>query len=296
MKFYKYWAKATEEVASVGQRWKAERFGASNENLADAKANAHKLAQQTAEALRRGEFPGFPGGYLYSDRPVREEIVEEFGDDADPYALISRNAYGSLVLNTARILFADIDEPDDDASDSNPLKPLMGLLGGLLGSPEIAGEMLGEDEEEDIPTRVSQFVAESPGLGLRLYRTAAGYRCLVTSREFDPLSEETQHLLEDLGSDPLYVKLCQVQECFRARLTPKFWRCGLQAPPVRFPWADASQEQSMRDWEQTYGRGIANYATCELVEVLGATEIQSQIEPLVELHDRLCCSEGKPLA
>lgn len=293
MKFYKYWAKATEEVSSVGSRWKAERFGASNESVADAKANAHKLAQQTAETLRRGDILG---GYLYSDRPVREEIIEDFGDESDPYAVITRNAYGSLVLNTARIMFVDIDDPEAEPAESNPLKPLLGLFGSFLGAPELATEILGEDEVDDIPTRVAEYVEETPGLGLRLYRTAAGFRCLVTSREFDPLSEESQELLEDLASDPLYVKLCQVQECFRARLTPKFWRCELDPPPVRFPWANVSQEQSMREWEQTYNRGIEGYATCEFIEALGQTEIESQISAMVELHDRLCCHAGKPLA
>ena len=52
----------------------------------------------------------------------------------------------------------------------------------------------------------------------------------------------------------------------------------------------------MREWEQRYTRQIQGYATCELVEPLGATAIKSQIEPIVELHDRLCCHEGKPLA
>lgn len=293
MKFYKYWAKASEQVSSVGGRWTAERFGASNQSVADAKANAHKLAQQTAELLRRGDTPS---GYLYSDRPVREEIIEDFGNEQQPDAVITRNAYGSLVLNTARILFADIDDPPEESQPSNPLKPLLGLLGSFMGAPEIADEVLGDGDIDHIPTRVAEFVQESPGLGLRLYRTAAGYRCLVTSREFEPLADETRDWLEDIGSDPLYVKLCQVQECFRARLTPKFWRCDLPAPPARFPWSDAAQEQSMREWEQTYNRGTEGYATCEFLETIGSTEIESQIAPFVELHDRMCCAAGKPLA
>lgn len=293
MKFYKYWAKATEEVSSIGSQWKAERYGTSNLSAEEAKKDAHQRAQQAAEAMRRGEFPK---GYLYSDRPVREEIIEDFGKEETPYALITRNAYGSLVLNTARVLFADIDDPEPEQTPSNPLKPLLGIFGGLLGAPELADEILGEDSEVDIPTRVRDFVGESPGLGLRLYRTYAGYRCLVTSGEYDPLSDESRTLLEGLGSDPLYVKLCQVQECFRARLTPKFWRCGLLGPTVRFPWADAGQEQSMREWERTYNLGIEGYATCEFVDAFGSAEIGSQIGPIVQLHDQLCCKDSQPLA
>ena len=293
MKFYKYWAKASDEALSSGQPWKIERYGASNSSMADAQARARELARNTADIVRGGELPG---GYLYSDRPVREEIIESFGEESHPYAVITRNAYGCLVLNTAQVLFADVDDPQDETDGANPLKPWLGMIGSFLGAPELAGEILGEEDSGDVPTRVAEFVEKSPGLGLRLYRTAAGYRCLVTSAEYDPLSPETQKLLVNFESDPLYIKLCQVQECFRARLTPKFWRCGLQGPTVRFPWANAAQEQTMRDWEQRYTREIRDFATCQFIESLGAPEIESQIAPIVELHDRLCCHEGKPLA
>jgi hypothetical protein len=33
-------------------------------------------------------------------------------------------------------------------------------------------------------------------------------------------------LMRFLRADPDYVRLCAVQECYRARLTPKPWRCG----------------------------------------------------------------------
>ena len=291
MKFYKYWAKASEEVSSVGSKWRASRYGSSNVSQQDAKSQAHELARQTAEAFRRGEVPN---SYLYSDRPLREEIIEDFGDEEDPYAVITRNAYGSLVLNTARILFADIDLPKEKGA-VNPLSFLFGFLGPIFSTPDLTNEILGE-ESDDIPTKIGNLVQESPGLGLRLYRTAAGFRCLVTSREFDPVADEAQLLLSQMESDPLYVKLCTVQECFRARLTPKFWRCGMQGPPVRFPWADAAQEQSMRDWERDYNRTVDEFATCEFLESLGSSEIESQIEPIVELHDRLSCRPGKQLA
>jgi hypothetical protein len=52
----------------------------------------------------------------------------------------------------------------------------------------------------------------------------------------------------------------------------------------------------MRAWQQRYTREIQHFATCELIESLGSPEIESQIAPIVELHDRLCCHEGKPLA
>ena len=57
-----------------------------------------------------------------------------------------------------------------------------------------------------------------PGFGFRIYRTRAGFRLLVTSGTFDPSAAETLALLKEFGSDPLYIRLCKAQECFRARL------------------------------------------------------------------------------
>jgi hypothetical protein len=178
MKFYKYWAKANNEALSSGTPWKIQRYGASNTSAADAQAKAQELARQTADGVRSGDFPG---GYLYSDRPVREEIVESFGEESNPYAVITRNAYGSLVLNTAQVLFADIDDPPEEEGNANPLKPLLGMIGSFLGAPELTGEILGEEESGDVPTRVAEFVEKSPGLGLSISKairsTSSSVRC-----------------------------------------------------------------------------------------------------------------------
>ena len=80
-------------------------------------------------------------------------------------------------------------------------------------------------------------VGRIPVMGCRVYRTAGGFRLLVTSDTFDPMSTETIELLKAFGSDPLYIRLCKAQECFRRRLSAKFWRCGADRPPSRFPWA-----------------------------------------------------------
>ena len=88
------------------------------------------------------------------------------------------------------------------------------------------GHLLTLEDKRSVLARIHAVVARHPGMGLRLYRTANGYRCLVTHRTYDPASQECRELLEALGSDPLYIRLCRGQHCFRARLTPKPWRCG----------------------------------------------------------------------
>lgn len=291
MKIYRHWAKASQEISIDDHPWTVERYGASNESPAAAQVDAQQRAKRTAEIFLRGEFPN---SYLYADRPLREEIIQTFGNEDEPDAVITRNAYGCLVLNTARVFFADVDDPAKKQG-SNPLKPLVKLLGGWFGASNVAEDILDEGSNS-VPKRMEKLVAASPGLGLRVYRTAAGYRCLVTSREYQPLADDTQQLLSDMGSDPLYVKLCQLQECFRARLTPKFWRCGADCPPARFPWSDSTVEQSMREWEANYQEQSAGYATCELVDEFGYREVLPQIAAFVKLHDQLSCKQDCPLA
>jgi hypothetical protein len=55
---------------------------------------------------------------------------------------------------------------------------------------------------------------------------------------FDPTSAITLAALRELGSDPKYVQLAKAQECFRARLTPKPWRCGVRQSSRVYPRED----------------------------------------------------------
>jgi len=289
MKFYKHWAKASEEINADATSWKIQRYGWSNLSAESALAKARELAQQTVAAVRSGQPLG---KYLYSDRPVREQIVQELGDGQTTSAVITRNAYGSLVLNTADAFFADIDD-SYRATLPQPLKVLFGFIDRFLGRTSLS-----EIESTETPPAelVQRVVEGSPGMGARLYRTAAGYRCLITSHTFDPCSEETSRLLAEFGSDPLYHKLCQVQESFRARLTPKFWRCDAYRPPARFPWDGPIQEQEMLSWERDYNERARHYSTCRLIGTFGSDEVHPQIEPLIKLHDGITCREGLPLA
>jgi hypothetical protein len=103
-------------------------------------------------------------------------------------------------------------------------------------------------------------------------------------------------LLAAFGSDPMYRRLCKVQECFRARLSAKFWRCGAARPPSRFPWANAQMEAEYRRWEQDYHRQANQFATCQLMDVIGEPSVHADVEPILQTHDRLTMREGAPLA
>ena len=139
---------------------------------------------------------------------------------------------------------------------------------------------------------VRDWAQRNPQRSFRLYRTRAGLRLLFTDRLYSPISAETAQLLSDLGSDSLYRKLTERQECFRARLTPKPWRCGCRRPPSRYPWDDAEAERTYREWEREYQEKARGYSTCELVETMGEGISEGSVNAVVELHDRCACGEA----
>jgi hypothetical protein len=150
--------------------------------------------------------------------------------------------------------------------------------------------------EEKLIAGFDEVCRLQPGLGFRIYRTRAGFRLLVTSGTFDPSAPETLLLLKAFGSDPLYVRMCKAQECFRARLSAKHWRCGALRPPSRFPWEDAEKEREYREWENDYHRLANRFAVCELVGSRGAAAIDKSVQAILDTHDRLTMQDGAKLA
>ena len=220
------------------------------------------------------------GAYGYSDRPLREEIVREINDrDGGRLAVITRNSYGSLVLNTSRAMFIDIDFQPRGLLDS--IKSLLGLL---------TGKKVPSAEALALRT-VEERAAEDPARGLRVYRTRGGLRCLVTDLPHDPATAQSEAILRSFGCDPHYLRLCTAQECFRARLTPKPWRCRLAKPPGRYPWDDPEEESRCRQWEQRYQAAIAGCAACRMITSFGNPHIHPDIQPVVALHDELACGD-----
>ncbi len=95
-------------------------------------------------------------------------------------------------------------------------------------------------------------------------------------------------ILEELSADPLYRKLTEHQECYRARLTPK--------PPAAYPWNDASAEARYRGWEAACGETIRRYATCRFIRDFGPPAEDPEIVKVIEYHDSLCHNDSAPLA
>ena len=66
----------------------------------DLDADRHRLAEIFASGQQLDR-------YSYGDRPVREEIVQTLSRDA----VVTRNAYGALVLNAARAMGIEVLAP-----------------------------------------------------------------------------------------------------------------------------------------------------------------------------------------
>ena len=144
-----------------------------------------------------------------------------------------------------------------------------------------------EEPEERVRQSITQAAARHPQYSFRLYRTAAGFRCVLLNESLLPGSTAGTALLEEFGADRLYKRLCLAQECYRARLSPKFWRCDVERPPNRFPWPDAGEEERFRHWQRDYEARSAAYAVCRLVEQIGSRRGSAELQKLIELHDEM---------
>jgi hypothetical protein len=161
-------------------------------------------------------------------------------------------------------------------------KPEGGLLKRLFGGPKLPPS---NTAQNDAIARVELWTRQHPDWSWRIYRTRAGLRLLAAHALFDPETAVENGVFEALGADPLYRQLCRAQKCFRARLTPKPWRCGVQGKPERWPWLNAKAEARFRKWEESYRSESEPWATCELIRQLGTAGTHPEVQPIVAVHD-----------
>lgn len=325
----RYWSRAESQATTPDGRpvrfhvWRGSRSSA-----AEAQALAGEAVQRMAERIGRGA--GFPERYSYGDRPLREEVVTEYPvgvtDAEAPDAALTRNSYGALVLNAARAFFIDVDvEPTDAARSSSSTSssssggqadairdlvdslPIPGgvksILGGLFGgggsraSTPAPPPAAPADPQSAALARLRQWVASHPEWRVRVYRTHSGLRYLVTHAPFSPADAEAQSAMTALGADPQYVRLCSAQKSFRARLTPKPWRVGIENPPVSFPYESPADEAAMRAWVSRYDAASRSHSTCRFLEEIGTGAEHPDVTSIRALHDEHTkATSGLPLA
>ena len=330
----RYWAEARVVQQVRGRSCTVCRFGWSDRDAADAQAHAQARAEEAMARILAGEtLPrrerrvGYGGA---EGVPIREEIVEAEGD-----IVVTRNSYGALCLNTPDVLFADMDCPPFEPDRRWAWRALLlstailTALAMLLGSIRIApaavvgflvscawlgayGKWVADPREareadvraqawrHDAMLRIRRFAQAHPDWHLRIYRTPAGLRVLVLHATFDPDAPAVEAFFAALQVDPVYARMCRHQRCFRARISPKPWRVGVERMPApsRAAWRPEYAALPQRvAWIHRYDQAASGYASCRFVEALG-TEIESDAAAQVRrMHDLFCRADSElPLA
>jgi hypothetical protein len=324
-----YWAEARLQRRDRKRQLTVRRFGWSDISLEDAQAHADKRVGEALNRAMAGEpVPRRERRVAYNGSegvPIREQIVKRDGD-----TVITRNGYGALCLNTPNVFFADIDFAPHAPSARIVLASVLLVFAAvaaalyfgfamnvvlslssaffaslLIGVPLPGwvvriGTALRGGAEKVAMERVRHFVAARPEWCVRLYRTPAGLRLLALHRTFEPREADTVAAFEALGADPTYTRMCLNQNCFRARVSPKPWRIGMQRlrPPYSAAWRPEQAElPSRRAWIAAYDRASAGYAACRYLETLGSGTPHRDADRVRRLHDLMCQAERDlPLA
>ncbi len=288
MKTARFWTKECQKLRCAdGVERALSARGWSDTSIEEAKGRALTRLKRSAESFGKSSSNTNLKNreYDYADSPLAEPVIETVTSQSGaPLAIVTRNGYGARVLNTNSIMFVDLD------LDQNP--PGRGFLASLFRGAPSRDEL-----ERPILAKIRGFFSKNGALGGRLYRTRGGMRLLLTSKQIVPNDAESRTIFSALNADPLYVKLCSSQQSYRARLTPKPWRCDCAKPPGSFPYITEIQRQRFREWEEEYETVIKEYATCEQIGSFGSPHIATDIETIIKIHDRETgCTTGRQLA
>jgi hypothetical protein len=243
----------------------------------------------TAEALEvarerlrsaLADLLGVPAGRYYPRTPLKEPIVDEVVVDGEQVFVVTRNRYGAEVLNTDRILIADVDLPEL----AGPT--LVGRLRRLFRrDPPTTDPRAEPSAVVERAAAVEAWARANPDLGVIVYRTASGLRVFVTGIDEPTSSARGTRTLVELGADQIYRQLCRTHETFRARLTPKPWRLpGLKAPQGSWPYADGDAERRFQGWLATYETAARGYAVCRRLATHGPAPSTLEAR-IIALHD-----------
>jgi hypothetical protein len=139
--------------------------------------------------------------------------------------------------------------------------------------------------------RIRKFVADHPDWHFRVYRTPAGLRVLAVHQTFDPHAPAVKECFKALGTDTKYARMCLNQRCFRARVSPKPWRIGINAHirPRPGVWPVNPDRLHQRSaWIADYEQAARDYASCRFIEALGSGIVNPTAHAIQLVHDQLC--------
>lgn len=313
-----YWAEASTVVTKGERRTTLRRFGWSNDSQIAAQLHADERLEQAVKdwhldqnILRRERRIAYNGS---EGIPIREEVI-----DATEHYVITRNAYGALCLNTQNVLIADVDRSDSSADVGCLIAVILGIValfigfGGLwwialllvllsmatLLIAQLHSRSHSNNSREKQIRCFEKFSKENPSWGLRIYETPLGFRLIASHRTFDPQSAEVTEFFRTIGVDKVYARMCLRQNCFRARLTAKPWRCGINDHMLpRAVWPIKEELLPIRQaWVERYNAAAVNYAACRFIRSLGHDSLNPDVDVVISIHDKLCqANSSLPLA
>jgi len=264
MRAFKYWVKVTGELNVGNEKQVSTAIGGSN-------ISEEAAAKDAEDKLRKAQQK--IDGQLTSNDDYEADIVEEIVHIIDKDNVVTRNRYGALVLNSKHIMFLDIDEYSRSLYDS--------LFNRSLKTKEL---ML---------KRIQKLVKKKrySGMGFRAYETARGFRVMVLNVDFAARSKISKKMMSDFDTDWMYRWMCEKQNCYRARLTPKPYRIRQKGIKVLYPERDDAEESALNKWVEEYEAKSKQFATCRLRLVSG----DQAYSRVVEYHDEMtkCRSEYK---
>jgi hypothetical protein len=321
-----YWAEARHRERIGGKQTTIRRFGWSDDSPEAAQAHAEERLREALEQHRAGTLRSrreAKVAYNGADGlPIREEILARNGD-----AVLTRNGYGAQCLNTPNVLFLDIDHPEPGATMPCVASLVLfasmgGIVYGLVNRYwELAGVAAGvlallllgmgayqrwyrpnviRRGERTIRKRISAFLDSRPDWKLRVYRSPNGFRLLAMHRTFEPRSAEVDEAFRELGVDYLYALMCRNQNCFRARVSPKPWRMGMEERfrprpgvwPVKPEWLPIRAA-----WVARYEELAKGFSACRFEEELGTGSVHPAALAVQRWHDELSrATSGLPMA
>lgn len=308
-----FWAEGRRQEKIAGRQVTVRRFGWSDvsqeeaQRLADERVNEAFARIIAGEDLARRErkvaYNGAEGV------PIREEVVARHGE-----TVITRNGYGSLCLNTPDVLFADIDfntEPSCLIFFGVWLNYTLGslalgiwlrswLIGVVAGVVSLFLALMTASflkflyisfrggDELLAWRRLERFVERHIEWRLRLYRTPLGMRVLAMHRTFSPRDPTVTEFFSAVGVDPIFARMCWNQNCFRARVSPKPWRIGIERHIRPGGWPpNPTYLPARREWIQEYNKAAVNYASCRFIGEIGTGANDKAVLEVQRLHDDL---------
>ncbi len=323
-----FWAEARRQQRANGRQVTVRRFGWSNTSQAEAEALAEERADAAIENWKAGaQVPRREPKVPYNGAegiPIREEVLARYGE-----TVVTRNSYGAQCLNTPDVLFADVDLRDNGSclfvavvtftvvaavavmARTQLEWPLhwslvSGLAAGFFGGLPLTVWLYGRvlklrgGLSAIALQRITRFFDTHRDWSGQLYRTPNGFRVVAVQRLFSPGDPEVVGFFAAIQADPVYVRMCQRQQCFRARLTAKPWRIGIATHLAPRPGVWPLKPERLperRAWVAEYERQARAFAACAFLQSFGTAPMHAGVREVVDLHDRLSqARSGLPLA